>query len=67
MHGATIKIKIVHVCLSVRPHGTTPVPLNGFPLYLMYENFVRKSVDRIEVSLSLIRIMNTLQVCVEPR
>ena len=40
------------VCLSVRPHGTTRLPMDGFFLNeICYSNIFRKSVEIIQVSL----------------
>ena len=38
------------VCLSVRPHGTTRLPLDGFWWNLIFE-FCRKYIEKIQVSL----------------
>jgi hypothetical protein len=38
------------VHLSIRPHETTPLPLDGFALNLIFEYF-RKSVEKIQVTL----------------
>jgi hypothetical protein len=39
------------VCLSVRLHGTTCLPLDGFSRNLIFEYF-RKSAEKIQVSLT---------------
>jgi len=38
-------------CLSVCPHGTARLPLDGFPWNLVFEFFFRKSVGQFQVSL----------------
>jgi hypothetical protein len=38
-------------CLSLRPHGTTRLPLGRFSLSLIFEYFSKKSVRYIQVSL----------------
>jgi len=38
-------------CLSVRPHGITRLPQDGFSLNLIFVVFFRKSVEKIQVSL----------------
>ena len=35
--------------LSVRPHGTTRLPLDGFTLNLIFEFFCRQSVETIQI------------------
>jgi hypothetical protein len=40
-----------HVCLSVRPHGTTRLPLNGFFMKSDIYIFFQKYVGVIKVSL----------------
>jgi hypothetical protein len=37
-------------CPSVRPHGTTRLPLDRFSWNLVLEHFFRKSVEKIQVS-----------------
>ena len=44
------KATMSFVCLSVHPHGTTRLPLDGFPWNLMFYYF-RKFVKKIQVSL----------------
>jgi hypothetical protein len=39
------------VCLSVRPHGTTRLPLVEFSWNLVFEGFFSKFVNKIEVYL----------------
>jgi len=48
LRKATISF-VMSVRLSVRPHGTPPFPLNGFPLNLILSKF-RKSIKKIQVS-----------------
>jgi hypothetical protein len=42
---------IISFVMSVCPHGTTRLPLDGFGLNLIFGFFFRKSVDKIQVSL----------------
>jgi hypothetical protein len=37
---------------SVRPHGTTRLPLDGFSSDLIFEHFLKKDVKKIQVSLN---------------
>ena len=41
------KLLLASSCLSVRPHGTTRFPLDGFPRNLIFEYFFRKLVQKI--------------------
>jgi hypothetical protein len=52
------KTNLVSSCLSVRPHGTTRLPLDGFSRTLIFENiyiyiffFFSKIVEKFQVSL----------------
>ena len=46
-----VTISSVMSCLSVCPHGTTPLPLDGFPL-IRYLIILRKLSEKIPISLS---------------
>ena len=42
---------LISFLMSVRPHRTTPLPLDGFSLNFIFQNFFRKAVETIKVSL----------------
>ena len=44
-------LNCLSVCPSVRPHGTTRLPLGGFSWNLIFEDFFLKSVEKIQVPL----------------
>ena len=54
LRKVTISV-VISVCRSVRPsvrtHGTTRPPPNGYSLNLTFEYFFEKSVKKIQVSL----------------
>jgi len=41
-----------HICPSVRPRGTTRLPLDGFSRNLVYLKIFRKSLEKIQVPLT---------------
>jgi len=47
------KLPVASPRLSVRPHGTTLLPLDGFALNLMFEYFSKKTVVKIQLSLQI--------------
>jgi len=55
---ATSDYQLRHVCPSVRPHGTTRLPLEGFSWNFIFDYF-RKYVEKIQVSLKRTRIKST--------
>jgi len=53
------------VCPSVRPHGTTRLPLDGFSLNLISEYFSKMCLEKSKFRYNLTRITGTLreEVC----
>jgi len=49
LRRATISL-FMSVCLSVRPRGTTHLPLDEFSWNLLLESFFRKPVENIQIS-----------------
>jgi len=45
--------------LSVRPHGTTRLPLEGFKFHFKFDNFFQKTVEKIQVLLKSDKILST--------
>jgi hypothetical protein len=43
--------RVRHVCLSVRPHGTTRLPLNGYSRNFIPEDFFENLSKKFQVSL----------------
>ena len=57
---AGLRKAIVSFVMSVLPHGTTRVLLDGFWWNLVFDLLFRKSAEKVQVSLNLTRITCTL-------